>query len=136
MCIYAYVYILYVYIYMCVCVYNYYVYLHLSSFNIRVCMTYEETISQDIQQNNIRETFNCYYLHCSLLNDIPIVVVNYTLQVDPQLIQAGLPSRVDLRMNAQSSGNTIDGEMTLTQGGVSLTAQAVVTVRIYYSTNL
>ena len=62
----------------------------------------------------------------------PIVVVNYTLQVDPQLIQAGLPSRVDLRMNAQSNGSTIDGVMTLTRGGVRgcLTAQALVIVRI------
>ena len=94
-------------------------------------MTYEAD-SQGIQRNNTRESFNFHNSHCSSSHDIPIVVVNYTLQVDPRLIQAGLPSRVDLRMNAQSSGSTIDGDMTLTQGGVSrcLTAQAVVIVRM------
>ena len=52
--------------------------------------------------------------------------------MDPQLIQAGLPSRVDLLMNGQSSGSisTISGDITLMQGvgKVCINATAVVTV--------
>ena len=53
--------------------------------------------------------------------------------MDPQLIQAGLPSRVDLMMNGQSSGSTsnISGSIALMQGGgevCNISAQAVVTV--------
>ena len=108
---------------------------HLSSFNLSVCMTYE-TGSQDIQQNNTSEPHSIATIHCSSLHDFTIVVVNYTLQVDPQLIQAGLPNRVDLRMAGQSSGSgsTIKDSIILMQGGGSrcISAQAVVViVRIY-----
>ena len=52
--------------------------------------------------------------------------------MDPQLIQAGLPSRVDLMMNGQSSGSTssISSDITLMQGvgEVCIDVQAVVTV--------
>lgn len=52
--------------------------------------------------------------------------------MDPQLIQAGLPSRVDLMMNGQSSGSTsnISGNIMLMQGvsEVCINATAVVTV--------
>ena len=53
--------------------------------------------------------------------------------MDPQLIQAGLPSRVDLlMMNGQSSGSTstISGDITLMQGvgKECINATAVVTV--------
>ena len=52
--------------------------------------------------------------------------------MDPQLIQAGLPSRVDL-MNGQSGGSTsnISGSIMLMQGVGEvciITARAVVTV--------
>ena len=52
--------------------------------------------------------------------------------MDPQLTQAGLPARVDLRMPGQSgSGSSIRGVATLMQGGnsVRISAQAVVQVR-------
>ena len=58
--------------------------------------------------------------------------MNYTLQVDPQLVQAGLPDRVDLRMAGQSSGSgsTINSDITLTQGSTSscITAEALVII--------
>ena len=52
--------------------------------------------------------------------------------MDPQLVQAGLPSRVDLRMAGQSSGSgsTIKDSIILMQGGRSrcISAQAVVVI--------
>ena len=68
-------------------------------------------------------------------HDIPIVQVNYTLQVDPQLIQAGLPDRVDLRISGEpdSDSSSIKGVASLMQGGgrTCIFTQAVIIVRTY-----
>lgn len=61
------------------------------------------------------------------------------LQVDPRLIQTGLPSRLNLTMNGQSSGSTIEGSISLMQGGDSecITAEAVVViVRTHIAQNI
>ena len=55
--------------------------------------------------------------------------------MDPQLLQAGLPDRVELRLNGEPSvnGSTIVGSITLMQATdamCDIRAQAVVVVRL------